>query len=150
MEAIEAGEILNPFYQSIKKNPLFDHVVEPGTPDDGDEIITTMHIIGSAGVKYLGGVLGQIGEVTSLYLPLVLMEAPHQGGFSLGLRPLFLSYGLMDIVNVRTDFVYVLQKGNKKDQQLTVVYENTINAFKAQEAGIVSPTTEQIVDINRR
>lgn len=132
----ELGVIVHPFAEDIEL--------------EGDGSIT-MHIVGSIGARYIGGVVGEPTEVVTLFMPLMLMEAPQQNGsFGLGMRPIFMSLGLMNFITVKPDFIYTFQSNIHRDIQIVEMYEKQITSFRAQELGLIAPSQEEVMKINRR
>lgn len=130
----EEGRIIHPFSDDV----------------DGTDEPVTMYIVGSIGARYIGGIVGDLSPYVNMFLPLMMMEVPQQGGVSLGLRPLFMSFGLLDFVVVKHDFLYTLKTSLQRDVRLVKAYEEQITSYRAQEMGIVSPTNEEVLKINRR
>jgi hypothetical protein len=126
-------------------------IIHPFSEDVNTEVPITMHIVGSIGATYIGGVIGDLAQYVDMFLPLMMIEAPQRdGSFGLGLRPLFMSFGLLDIITVKHDFIYALKNVNSRDKALVDAYEKQITSFRAQELGMVSPTNEDVLKINKR
>lgn len=134
-----------------KKEEVGGMLIHPFSGDvEGTESPVTMHIIGSLGARYIGGVVGEMSPYVTMYFPLMMVEMPQQSGMNLGFRPMFMSLGLMDFITIKHDFIYTLKSEYSRDKQLVKAYENQIMTARAQEIGIVPPTNEEVMKINRR
>jgi len=128
-------------------------------------------IISCHGIRYLG-VIQKTEESTAaflnygivqLYAPLMFQEVPQQQAngisFSLITKKLVDTLGLLSSVDFRPEWVVLVSEDCIKCrqmegicpdcQQIHRVYEDALSQIKAQDSGLVSPTNDDVISINR-
>ena len=102
----------------------------------------------------MGSLLEQIEDVIHVGQPLAYMEAVTQDrttGQITDVKPIFRKPHLLatvpEKVSLVPEIVIPLNPENQLDKKLIATYEEYLQAFAAEEAGVIMPTNDQVIKL---
>ena len=113
-------------------------------------IAAPMVLVYSEGKTYLGGFLGfNQADLLQIDHPLCYVEEFTPQGMQAGVKPVYMSVGPIEMINVNAGCVYMLDNRNKSDRALVGSYKSAVDKMLAAEKGIVLASDSDVAKVNK-
>lgn len=139
-------ETEQPVEEPVQESPRFEISDEsPYIQSPFVDIEAPLVMVTSGYRPYLGALISMQDGMVELSSPLLYIERPDGNNrLQIGFQKPYMALGLLHILTLRFDSIYLLNSGSEKDIELARVYANQVQGISAEDAKYSIPTLADI------